>query len=315
MIVGVLVALFFITAVIGDAGQGWAERGTLTAVLFTALWSVAAAAAPAPSARGRRPRAARPARAAARFAGALGPGRADRARERRVAGRRRGLGRRRRRRGRGGGGGRGGRRRRPGPASGGRLVRGQGARGGPRAGPGDAWARRPMSPAPWSAPTMGVRADSEPPRDRRWTFRRQRAEHDRVARPDGDARRARGRADDDDARRGPHDRRHRRKADPQRRPMTRAPAAARRRRPDHPAAAGHPAAVHALRVHDAPGRPGRRLQEPLADGGRRRGAGRCRRGQARDHRGLRDGPSAQPEEIKWRWCARRRRSTRRATAR
>ena len=30
--------MFFVTAFIGDAGQGWAERGTLTAVLFTALW-------------------------------------------------------------------------------------------------------------------------------------------------------------------------------------------------------------------------------------------------------------------------------------
>ena len=29
--------MFFVTAFIGDAGQGWAERGTLTAVLFTAL--------------------------------------------------------------------------------------------------------------------------------------------------------------------------------------------------------------------------------------------------------------------------------------
>ena len=47
-----------------------------------------------------------------------------------------------------------------------------------------------------------------------------------------------------------------------------------------------------LRLHDAPGRPGRRLQEPLADGGRRGGAGRRDRGQARDPRRLRDGPSA-----------------------
>ena len=71
-----------------------------------------------------------------------------------------------------------------------------------------------------------------------------------------------------------------------------------------------------LRVHDAPGRPGRRLQEPLADGGRRGGAGRSHRGQARDHRGVRDGPSAaSPRRSTWGWCARRRRSTPRATAR
>ena len=44
MIAAVLVAMVFVTAFIGDAGQGWAERGTLTAVLFTALWAVAAAA-------------------------------------------------------------------------------------------------------------------------------------------------------------------------------------------------------------------------------------------------------------------------------
>jgi hypothetical protein len=72
MVVGVLVALFFVTAFIGDAGQGWAEQGTLTAVLFTGLWSVAAAAAGAvgawQAAEGGAPHS-----AAARFAGALGP--------------------------------------------------------------------------------------------------------------------------------------------------------------------------------------------------------------------------------------------------
>jgi hypothetical protein len=72
MILGVLVALFFVTAFIGDAGQGWAEQGTLTAVLFTALWCVAAAAAGAIGAW-QAAESGAPHSAAARFAGALGP--------------------------------------------------------------------------------------------------------------------------------------------------------------------------------------------------------------------------------------------------
>jgi hypothetical protein len=72
MILGVLGALFFVTAFIGDAGQGWAERGTLTAVLFTALWSVAAAAAGAIGAW-QAAESGAPHASAARFAGALGP--------------------------------------------------------------------------------------------------------------------------------------------------------------------------------------------------------------------------------------------------
>ena len=72
MVLGVLVALFFITAFIGDAGQGWAERGTLTAVLFTGLWCVAAAAAGAIGAW-QAAESGAPHSAAARFAGALGP--------------------------------------------------------------------------------------------------------------------------------------------------------------------------------------------------------------------------------------------------
>jgi hypothetical protein len=72
MILGVLVALLFITAVIGDAGQGWAERGTLTAVLFTSLWSVAAAAAGAIGAW-QAAESGAPSTAAARVVGALGP--------------------------------------------------------------------------------------------------------------------------------------------------------------------------------------------------------------------------------------------------
>jgi hypothetical protein len=72
MVGAVVVTMVFITAAIGDAGQGWAEHGALTAVLFTALWSVAAGAAGAvgawQAAEGGAPHA-----AAARFAGALGP--------------------------------------------------------------------------------------------------------------------------------------------------------------------------------------------------------------------------------------------------
>jgi hypothetical protein len=72
MVVAVIVAMVFVTAFIGDAGQGWAERGTLTAVLFTALWSAAAAMAGAVGAWQAAERGA-PHVAAARFAGAFGP--------------------------------------------------------------------------------------------------------------------------------------------------------------------------------------------------------------------------------------------------
>jgi hypothetical protein len=72
MILGVLGALFFVTAFIGDAGQGWAERGTLTAVLFTALWAVNAAGAGAIGAW-QAAESGAPHTAAARFAGAFGP--------------------------------------------------------------------------------------------------------------------------------------------------------------------------------------------------------------------------------------------------
>ena len=79
MIAAVLVAMVFITAVIGDAGQGWAERGTLTAVLFTALWAMNAAGA------GRHRRVAggrerRPPHRGRALRRRLRPGRADRAR-------------------------------------------------------------------------------------------------------------------------------------------------------------------------------------------------------------------------------------------
>jgi hypothetical protein len=72
MIAAVIVAMFFITAFIGDAGQGWAERGTLTAVLFTALWAVNAAGAGAIGAW-QAAESGAPHTAAARFAGAFGP--------------------------------------------------------------------------------------------------------------------------------------------------------------------------------------------------------------------------------------------------
>ena len=72
MVLAVVVAMVFITAVIGDAGQGWAEQHTLTAVLFTALWSVAAATAGAIGAW-QAAESGAPHVAAARFAGALGP--------------------------------------------------------------------------------------------------------------------------------------------------------------------------------------------------------------------------------------------------
>jgi hypothetical protein len=68
----VLVGMLFITAFIGDAGQGWAERGTLTAVLFTALWSVNAAAASAVGAW-QAAESGAPHTGAVRFAGAFGP--------------------------------------------------------------------------------------------------------------------------------------------------------------------------------------------------------------------------------------------------
>ena len=72
MVLAVLVAMVFITAVIGDAGQGWTEQSTLTAVLFTALWSVAAGVAGATGAW-QAAESGAPHAAAARFAGALGP--------------------------------------------------------------------------------------------------------------------------------------------------------------------------------------------------------------------------------------------------
>ena len=54
MVAAVIVAMVFVTAFIGDAGQGWAERGTMTAVLFTGCGALRRPRR-APSVRGRRP--------------------------------------------------------------------------------------------------------------------------------------------------------------------------------------------------------------------------------------------------------------------
>jgi hypothetical protein len=71
-ILTVLVAMAAVAVTTADAGTGWADRHTLTAVLFTALWALAAAGAGAigawQAAEGGAPH-----QAAARLAGALGP--------------------------------------------------------------------------------------------------------------------------------------------------------------------------------------------------------------------------------------------------
>ena len=58
-IVAVLVSVTIVTAMIGDAGFGWDGRKALTAMLFTALWCVAAGVAGAigawQAAEGARP--------------------------------------------------------------------------------------------------------------------------------------------------------------------------------------------------------------------------------------------------------------------
>ena len=68
----VVVALMFVLALSGDPGPGWADRHTLTGVLLTALWSVAAAGAGAVGAW-QAAEGGAPDHAAARLAGALGP--------------------------------------------------------------------------------------------------------------------------------------------------------------------------------------------------------------------------------------------------
>jgi hypothetical protein len=72
MIAAVLVAVAIATAVIGDAGTEWGDRRTLAAVVFTALWCLAAGVAAAvgtwQAAEGGAPN-----EASARLAGAIGP--------------------------------------------------------------------------------------------------------------------------------------------------------------------------------------------------------------------------------------------------
>ncbi|HKE77936.1 MAG TPA: hypothetical protein VKB54_01470 [Solirubrobacteraceae bacterium] len=71
-IVTVLVAMAAVAVTTADAGTGWAERHTLTAVLFTGLWALAAACAGAIGAW-QAAEGGAPDQAAARLAGALGP--------------------------------------------------------------------------------------------------------------------------------------------------------------------------------------------------------------------------------------------------
>jgi hypothetical protein len=72
MVVAVLLAVAIAAAVIGDAGAEWGDRQTLTAVVFTALWCLAAGVAAAIGAW-QAAEGGAPDHAAVRFAGALGP--------------------------------------------------------------------------------------------------------------------------------------------------------------------------------------------------------------------------------------------------
>jgi hypothetical protein len=72
MVLAVLVAVAIATAVIGDAGTEWGDRRTLAAVVFTALWCLAAGVAAAVGAW-QAAEGGAPDRAGARVAGALGP--------------------------------------------------------------------------------------------------------------------------------------------------------------------------------------------------------------------------------------------------
>jgi hypothetical protein len=72
MVVAVVLALMFVVAFSGDPGPGWADRHTVTGVLLTALWCVAAAGAGAVGAW-QAAEGGAPDHAAARLAGALGP--------------------------------------------------------------------------------------------------------------------------------------------------------------------------------------------------------------------------------------------------
>jgi hypothetical protein len=73
MLVAVVVLLTFVMALSGDPGPGWADRHTVTGVLLTALWCLAAAGAGAVGAW-QAAEGGAPDHAAARLAGALGPG-------------------------------------------------------------------------------------------------------------------------------------------------------------------------------------------------------------------------------------------------
>jgi hypothetical protein len=72
MLVVVVVALIFVLALSGDPGPSWADRRTVTGVLLTALWCLAAAGAGAVGAW-QAAEGGAPDPAAARLAGALGP--------------------------------------------------------------------------------------------------------------------------------------------------------------------------------------------------------------------------------------------------
>lgn len=72
MLVAVVVLLTFVIAVSGDPGPGWADRHTVTGVLLTALWCLAAAGAGAVGAW-QAAEGGAPDHATARLAGALGP--------------------------------------------------------------------------------------------------------------------------------------------------------------------------------------------------------------------------------------------------
>jgi hypothetical protein len=72
MIVAVVFALVFVVALAGDPGPHWADRHTVTGVLLTALWCVAAAGAGAVGAW-QAAEGGAPDHGAARLAGALGP--------------------------------------------------------------------------------------------------------------------------------------------------------------------------------------------------------------------------------------------------
>lgn len=72
MILAVVVIMAVVAVAIGDSGTQWGDRQTLTGVIFTLLWSLAAGVAGAVGAW-QAAEADAPDHAAARLAGALGP--------------------------------------------------------------------------------------------------------------------------------------------------------------------------------------------------------------------------------------------------